>query len=407
MWNIDGKIYDLTTFLDKHPGGRLILESCYGEDDLTGSFESYHAMCDMKKIKTIMKQYEVGICHTKICTFKEDGFYNVLRNRVKNKLNNNYKANNSLVFKVLIQTLIFLCSFVLSFYYYNNLLIYRIILAVISGNFLVQIGFTSMHDASHMAISKNKHVNEVICNIWNSIALWDSQLWIKHHVIKHHLFTGIKNNDPDLIHYKPFIKKIKGEKCSYVLNSYYQYFIFFILLPGSFIGQSILYNLFWVPRKRLWKMSLSYYFKISIWQTFIKLFMIYSFYYSGSFAVVYSYFISLNFTYCIMILPDHDTIETNNNKLINYKDVDWGELQVRHSGNFSNNNFIVSMLYGGINYQIEHHLFPTICHVHFEEIKPIVKDTCKEFNIPYVEHYSIYSALKSVFTHFIHVNQHP
>ena len=65
------------------------------------------------------------------------------------------------------------------------------------------------------------------------------------------------------------------------------------------------------------------------------------------------------------------------------------------------------MLYGGINYQIEHHLFPTICHVHFEEIKPIVKDTCKEFNIPYVEHYSIYSALKSVFTHFIHVNQHP
>ena len=56
---------------------------------------------------------------------------------------------------------------------------------------------------------------------------------------------------------------------------------------------------------------------------------------------------------------------------------DWGEIQVRNSGNFLNDNILVNHLFGGINYQIEHHLFPTICHVHFPEIKKIVKRLVK------------------------------
>ena len=56
--SIHGKIYDLTQFADEHPGGRQILELCSKEPDCTALFESYHAFCDMIKIKSIMKLYE-------------------------------------------------------------------------------------------------------------------------------------------------------------------------------------------------------------------------------------------------------------------------------------------------------------------------------------------------------------
>lgn len=58
-------------------------------------------------------------------------------------------------------------------------------------------------------------------------------------------------------------------------------------------------------------------------------------------------------------------------------------IQVRHSGNFSTKSFLVTQLMGGINYQIEHHLFPSMSHMLYQEIAPIVKATCRDFNIPY------------------------
>ena len=59
MWKIHGKYYDLTPYISKHPGGRIILEQSKGDNDLTAAFESYHAMSNMHKIKRIMKKFEV------------------------------------------------------------------------------------------------------------------------------------------------------------------------------------------------------------------------------------------------------------------------------------------------------------------------------------------------------------
>jgi fatty acid desaturase len=172
------------------------------------------------------------------------------------------------------------------------------------------------------------------------------------------------------------------------------------IFPGMFMGQGYLYHFIWMFKRRLWNIKISEMFNISIWQSIIKLFMLYSFFNSGSICVFFAYTVSLNITYAICILPDHDTFETNQNH-INYDlDKDWGELQVRHSGNFCTQNFWVCSLFGGINYQIEHHLFPTLCHIHFHKIKPIVEETCKEFEIPYVHHDSILYAIYSTFKQY-------
>ena len=75
----------------------------------------------------------------------------------------------------------------------------------------------------------------------------------------------------------------------------------------------------------------------------------------------------------------------------------WAIHQMRTTSNFANGSKVFSWLIGGLNYQIEHHLFPNICHVHYKDIAKIVKETAKEFNIPYYHHETFYGAVKSHF----------
>jgi linoleoyl-CoA desaturase len=53
------------------------------------------------------------------------------------------------------------------------------------------------------------------------------------------------------------------------------------------------------------------------------------------------------------------------------------------TANFANENPVATFLFGGLNFQIEHHLFPQICHIHYPAISKIVQKTAKEFNLPY------------------------
>jgi linoleoyl-CoA desaturase len=61
----------------------------------------------------------------------------------------------------------------------------------------------------------------------------------------------------------------------------------------------------------------------------------------------------------------------------------WAEHQVKTTSNFAMDNKIVSWFVGGLNFQIEHHLFPKISHVHYPAISKIVQQSCKEFGLPY------------------------
>jgi linoleoyl-CoA desaturase len=61
----------------------------------------------------------------------------------------------------------------------------------------------------------------------------------------------------------------------------------------------------------------------------------------------------------------------------------WAEHQMRTTMNFATGDPVFSWLVGGLNYQVEHHLFPTICHVHYPKISKIVEATALEFNVPY------------------------
>tara|TARA_Y100001954_G_C15357205_1_gene382179 strand:+ start:30 stop:545 length:516 start_codon:yes stop_codon:yes gene_type:complete len=62
---------------------------------------------------------------------------------------------------------------------------------------------------------------------------------------------------------------------------------------------------------------------------------------------------------------------------------DWASHQVMNTVNFAPKNRLLTWYVGGLNYQVEHHLFPSICHIHYSKISRIVKATAEEFNLPY------------------------
>jgi linoleoyl-CoA desaturase len=69
--------------------------------------------------------------------------------------------------------------------------------------------------------------------------------------------------------------------------------------------------------------------------------------------------------------------------------------QMATTSNYAPKSSVFSWLIGGLNYQVEHHLFPNICHVHYKRISPIIKETAAEFNIPYLTKTTFIDAVKA------------
>jgi linoleoyl-CoA desaturase len=86
------------------------------------------------------------------------------------------------------------------------------------------------------------------------------------------------------------------------------------------------------------------------------------------------------------------------NKPLQLED-EWAVFQIRTTANFSTRSKVISWLLGGLNFQVEHHLFPNISHIHYPKINSILIDTCREFNVRYFEFPTLFSALRSHFKH--------
>ena len=69
--------------------------------------------------------------------------------------------------------------------------------------------------------------------------------------------------------------------------------------------------------------------------------------------------------------------------------------QMQTTANFAPGSTVFAWLIGGLNYQVEHHLFPTICHIHYKNLSPIVEATAKEFGVPYNTNKTFFGALRS------------
>jgi len=270
-------------------------------------------------------------------------------------------------------------------------LLYRCALGFLAGIMEMSLVFNFLHDGSHYAISLDPTINNNITKIYSNWIMWNMTAWYNHHVYLHHSFTGDHQKDPDHLLYNfdyLFSGVIKILKPFFVNMKTTSVYILYSIIPGQSTIQALIYFLGTIIESDFLPRIAKYDF-IDITMILFKMYL----FYCGGGIVTFLYLTAVNLTYYINIYGDHDFYET---KIENaYNGPDWLKRQICNSGNFLNNNLIWARMFSGINYQIEHHLFPNVSSIHYPEISKIVKKYCLENNLPYVHHPTLYSAYKS------------
>jgi linoleoyl-CoA desaturase len=90
------------------------------------------------------------------------------------------------------------------------------------------------------------------------------------------------------------------------------------------------------------------------------------------------------------IVPTSTFPMPNNSGVV---EADWAVSQLYNTANFAPKAKLFSWYVGGLNYQVEHHLFPSICHIHYSKISKIVEQTAKDFSLPYHSYDTFAAAL--------------
>lgn len=270
------------------------------------------------------------------------------------------------------------------------------------------IGLSVMHDANHGAYSQNKRVNEALGFVMNFLGGYHINWKIQHNVL-HHSYTNVDGHDEDLENAVMRLSPHQEYKKIFKLQFLYAPFFYGIMTLFWIFGKDfagvVRYNqkqlleaqgrtlksaLVEITIHKLWYLGLTLVLPMIIlpiawWQTLLG-FLLMHFICGLFLALIFQPAHVIEDT--VFISADDDGSVENS----------WAIHQLRTTCNFAHGSRIFSWFVGGLNYQIEHHLFPNICHVHYRKISKIVKETAKEFNLPYHQHKTFFGAVKS---HFI------
>ena len=280
---------------------------------------------------------------------------------------------------------------------------FAILECVLLGGIVAAIGFNVMHDGAHGSFSKYKWVNNLAAFSLNILG-GNSFMWnVKHNVI-HHAYTNIDGIDDD-IDIQPWMRMSSTQK-KYSMHKY-QHLYFWILYSFFYIFWIFVldYQKYFkrqVGNMPLKKMTLSDHFVFWGFKLFHAfLFVGLPIYLVGFtswligfivFTLVAGFVLSIVFQLAHTVehtsfpVPDAAT-----GKL----DDEWAVHQLKTTANFATDNKVVSWLVGGLNFQIEHHLFPKISHVHYPAISKIIRKACEDYGISYIEYPKVRYAVAS------------
>jgi fatty acid desaturase len=168
--------------------------------------------------------------------------------------------------------------------------------------------------------------------------------------------------------------------------------VLYAIFPGQYIGQCVLYIISSfdqnILQSNLKIPNINYYDRVSITIMSLKLYFLWSIGWMPCIILL----VTENTFYYINVMGDHDLFETYEN---HYDGNDWAKRQICNSGNFMNDYLWWTILFSGINHQIEHHLFPNMSGHHYPKIAPIVQKFCKDHDLPYVHKPTFFEAYKS------------
>ncbi|CAN5381616.1 acyl-CoA desaturase [soil metagenome] len=278
-----------------------------------------------------------------------------------------------------------------------------LILCALFGINLAVIGFNVMHDGAHGSYSEKKWVNEVMAFTLNLMG-GSSMMWKMKHNVIHHTYTNIEGQDDD-IDIKPFIRTNEHQK-KYWFHKYQH--VYFLLL----------YSLTWMWW--IFQRDFSKYFtgKISgfkirkltptehftFWFTkllYVFIYLILPMYMVGIGEAILGYLVvalvcgvvlSIVFQLAHVVedadfpMPNEETQKM---------DETWVIHQFATTADFSTRSKVMLWLTGGLNFQLEHHLFPKISHIHYPALHKVIQDLCKKYEVPIIEYPNLFRAMKS------------
>ncbi len=338
-------------------------------------------------------------------------FYKVLQKRVnayfkEGKISKH--ANLEMVLKTVFMLCLYFTPLILMLSGWINTVGSMFLMWAIMGLGMSGIGLSIMHDANHGSYSSDQRVNNFFGFILNFIGGYHVNWKIQHNVL-HHSYTNVHGFDEDIdkgiMRFSP--DQEANNKFRY--QAFYAPFLYGLMTIYWLIAKDF-EQLFRYRRKKLlagqgltfrsaliqiifhktWYIILTIILPILIlpisWWLVILGFLLMHFICGLILALIFQPAHVIEET--DFFKPDHKGSVENN----------WAIHQLRTTANFANKSTFFSWYIGGLNYQIEHHLFPHICHVHYKHISPIVKQTAEEFNIPYHQHNTFFDALKSHFT---------
>lgn len=278
-------------------------------------------------------------------------------------------------------------------------------LAILLGLATAAIGFNIQHDGGHQAYSNQAWVNKLMAMTLDMIG-GSSYLWHWKHVFFHHTYVNITGHDTDIA--LGAIGRLTPHQRRFWFHRWQQFYLWPLYglmainwhLVGDFrdvaIGRVGGHR---VPRPKGWDLVTFFAGKVTFLTVAFGLplllhpvWVVALFY--GVVTLVLGMVLSVVFqlAHCVeqaeFPMPQPETGRIENA---------WAIHQVETTVDFARHSRVAAWLLGGLNFQIEHHLFPRICHINYPAISKLVERTCREFGVKYNEHLSFWAGLVSHF----------
>ena len=341
---------------------------------------------------------------------QKNEFFSTVRKRVDEyfEVNNISKHANAVM---VTKSVVLLAAYILPFIFlvlFNPPFIIAAGIWIFMGAAVAGIGMSVMHDANHGAYSSNDVVNYIMGHTLNLVggAVFN---WKLQHNILHHTYTNISGMDEDIqdravLKFSPHtkVKPFHRFQPFYAVFFYGLMTIYWVMakdviqfrkytrngLNKNTRSQNILTLLLIISNKLIYAFAMVFvpvfFFGLALHQVLLGILIMH---FVGS--IILSFVFQLAHTVEGTSHPLPDDTGTIQNE--------WAIHQMNTTVNFSRQNKLISWYVGGLNFQVEHHLFPRICHVHYPKIAAIVKQTAEEFRVPYMENRTFFAAVKSHF----------
>ncbi len=335
-------------------------------------------------------------------------FANTLRKRVDDyfkKTNKSKYGNRLMVIKTIFMLSIFFGPLIIisTGIIANPLLLFA--LYITSGLGMAGVGMGVMHDAIHGSYSRSRKINKYMGYTMNLIGA-NASVWRIQHNVLHHTYTNIDEGDDDIN--APIFLRFSPHAKRYWIHRFQHIYIWLFyglstlswITTKDFVRANRYKEMGFFNKEGEFKKQL---LKIAGWKML---------YYSYALVlplimvplpawIIILAFLSMHFVtgLCISIvfqtahiLPNTTFPQPDENGLIPNE---WAAHQLATTSNYAARSKIFSWLIGGLNYQIEHHLLPNVCHVHYQTLSKIVERTAREFDLPYAVNKTFAAALWS------------